>query len=176
IKNIPPNPLIAKYKKKNGKKSINYTLKPVTSAYLRWRDLPSMERHACSERLSSCDETLRDLMKMEYTHEDGDEFVDYSWERAFLIKEDAYQEWLCGKEHVFTLPEFVVILGLYELKEGCFAGVAWIITEYLRKKAPRIKENSKIYGGHYFTKIAKALGYYVDEEVAKCSEPIECEE
>ncbi|GJZ06146.1 hypothetical protein Tco_0539939, partial [Tanacetum coccineum] len=36
---------------------------------------------------------LRNLMKMEYTHEDGDEFVDYSLERALSIKEDVYQEW-----------------------------------------------------------------------------------
>ncbi|GJT43328.1 hypothetical protein Tco_0952043 [Tanacetum coccineum] len=165
IKDTPQNPLITKYEKKNGKKTINYTLKPITSAYLRWRDLPSVERHAYSERLLrlqqknfgtprvvdwdmfnnySCDETLRDLMKMEYTHEDGDEFVDYSCERAFSIKEDVYMErcllffstmyferkvdrtkimketciWfrLCGEEHVFTLPEFAVILGLYDVR------------------------------------------------------------
>nr|GEU45176.1 hypothetical protein [Tanacetum cinerariifolium] len=72
---------------------------------------------------------------MEYTHEDGDMFVDYSWERDFSIKEDVYQEWcleffsamffeirvrtkgvLCGEEHVLTLPEFAVLLGLYEQK------------------------------------------------------------
>ncbi|GJZ97434.1 hypothetical protein Tco_0669887 [Tanacetum coccineum] len=63
------------------------------------------------------DETLRNLMKMEYTHEDGDEFVDYSWERALSIKEDVYQEWLCGEEHVLTLLEFMVLLGLYEQRE-----------------------------------------------------------
>ncbi|GKF94479.1 hypothetical protein Tco_0284179, partial [Tanacetum coccineum] len=73
--------------KEEWKKTINYTLKPVTSLYLKWRDLPSGERHAYSERLS------RDLMKMEYTHEDENEFVDYSWERAFSIKEDVYMEW-----------------------------------------------------------------------------------
>ncbi|GJZ01300.1 hypothetical protein Tco_0519261 [Tanacetum coccineum] len=103
-KDTPPNPLIAKYEKNNGKKTIHYTLKPVTSAYLRWRDLPSVESHAYSERLSrlqqknfgmprvvdwdmfnnySCDETLRDLMKMEYTYEDGNEYVDYMGESFF---------------------------------------------------------------------------------------------
>ncbi|GKB30444.1 hypothetical protein Tco_0869845 [Tanacetum coccineum] len=189
----------------------------------------------------------QDLMKIEYRHEDGDEFMDYSWERAFLIK-------LCGEEHVFTLPEFVVILSLYEpselkyqlfpnnlkinnkefdhnkywkrigeptktnkrtslvkdplmrivhkllvgalvhrtrsreicqkanlwmmsmLEEGRFANMAWIIVEYLCKKTPGIKENSDICGGHYVTKIAKALGYYVEEEVAKFLKPVECEE
>ncbi|GJV24332.1 putative ribonuclease H-like domain-containing protein [Tanacetum coccineum] len=98
-KNTPPNPLISKYKGRNGKKIINYSLKPVTNAYLKWHDLPSMERHTYNEQLSrlqqkdfamprlvnwevfylyGCDETLRNLMKMEYTHEDRDEFVDYS--------------------------------------------------------------------------------------------------
>ncbi|GJW99723.1 hypothetical protein Tco_0183637 [Tanacetum coccineum] len=150
----------------NGKKTINYTLKPVTSAYLKWRELPYEERHAYSERLSrlqqknfgtprvldwymfnnfSYDETLRDLMKMEYTHKHGDKFVDYSWERAFSIKEYMYPEWcfkffstmyferkvditkiikekciwfrLCGEEHVFTLPKIAVIPSLYEPSE-----------------------------------------------------------
>ncbi|GJV90522.1 hypothetical protein Tco_1538335 [Tanacetum coccineum] len=164
---------------------------------------------------------------------------------------------LCGEEHVFTFPEFTVILCLYEpskvkhrlfpihfnnfeinekgfdnneywkrigvptktnkrtslvkdplmrvvhkllvgalvhrtrskercqkadlwmmstFEEGHFTNVAWIIAKYLCKKASGIKENSKICGGHYMTKIARTLGYYVDGEVAKCSEPIECEE
>ncbi|GJR92800.1 hypothetical protein Tco_0264974 [Tanacetum coccineum] len=189
----------------------------------------------------------QDLMKMEYRHEDGDEFMDYSWERAFSIK-------LCREEQVFTQPKFVVILGLYEpselkyllfpnnleindkefadnkywkrigeptktnkrtslvkdplmrivhrllvgalvhrtrsrercqkadlwmmimLEEGRFANMAWIIAEYLYKKTSGIKENSDVCRGHYVTKIVKDLGYYVKEEVAKCSKPIECEE
>nr|GEY61052.1 hypothetical protein [Tanacetum cinerariifolium] len=174
------------------------------------------------------DGAWHEKFKMEYRHEDGDEFVYYSWERAFSIKEDVYREWcleffltmyferkvdrtmiikekciwfrLCGEEHVFTLPEFAVILGLILvgalvhrtrskekcqkedlwmmsiLEEGRFAKAVWIIVEYLCKKSPRIKENSDIYGGHYVPKILKALGYYVDEEVAKFSEPIEYED
>ncbi|GJU80469.1 putative reverse transcriptase domain-containing protein [Tanacetum coccineum] len=150
----------------NDKGTINYSSQQVTNANLRWRDLPSMERHVYSERLSwlqqksfrtprvadwtmfyvySFDETLKDLMKMEYLHNDGDVFVDYSWEIAFSIEGDVYPEWcleffstmyfergvdrtklmtekcvsfrLCGQEHVLTLPEFVVLLGLYEPNE-----------------------------------------------------------
>ncbi|GJY95254.1 hypothetical protein Tco_0511615 [Tanacetum coccineum] len=62
------------------------------------------------------------------------------------------------------------------LEEWRFADVAWIIFEYLCKKAPGIKEYSDICRGHYVTKIERALGYYVEREVAKCSEPIEYEE
>ncbi|GKB08226.1 hypothetical protein Tco_0836510, partial [Tanacetum coccineum] len=36
--------------------------------------------------------------------------------------------------------------------------------------------NSEISGGHYVTKIAKALGYYVNEDLDKCLDPIESEE
>ncbi|GKD74408.1 hypothetical protein Tco_1332690 [Tanacetum coccineum] len=103
------------------------------------RDLPSMERHAYCE---SFDETLNELMKMEYLHDDGDVFIDYSWERALSIEEDVYLRWcleffftmyfergvdrtklitekyvwfrLCGREHVLTLPKFAVLLGLYD--------------------------------------------------------------
>ncbi|GJR67985.1 hypothetical protein Tco_0014050 [Tanacetum coccineum] len=43
------------------------------------------------------------------------------------------------------------------------------------KHARGLKENSLICRGHYVTKIAKSLEYLADEEVSKCSEPIECE-
>nr|GEV38491.1 hypothetical protein [Tanacetum cinerariifolium] len=46
---------------------------------------------------------------------------------------------------------------------------------HLCKLSSGLKENSLICGGHYVTKIASSLGYLVDEEVMKCSEPIECE-
>ncbi|GJX90234.1 hypothetical protein Tco_0343560 [Tanacetum coccineum] len=78
----------------------------------------------------SFDETLKELMKMEYLYNDGDMFVDYSWERALSIEGDVYSEWcleffstmylkcvwfrLCGREHVLTLLKFTVLLGLYE--------------------------------------------------------------
>ncbi|GKC73096.1 hypothetical protein Tco_1118979 [Tanacetum coccineum] len=41
----------------------------------------------------SFDETLKEMMKLEYIHEDGDVFVDYSWERALSIDGDVYPEW-----------------------------------------------------------------------------------
>ncbi|GJU04029.1 hypothetical protein Tco_1114367 [Tanacetum coccineum] len=72
---------------------------------------------------------------------DGDVFVDYSWERALSIDDEVYLEWvleffstmyfdkdvdksnlmkekciwfrLCGNEHILTLLEFVVVLGLF---------------------------------------------------------------
>nr|GEV46015.1 hypothetical protein [Tanacetum cinerariifolium] len=61
------------------------------------------------------------------------------------------------------------------LEEGRDINVAWIIVEFLCKSAPGIKENSDICRGHYVTMIARSLGYYVDEELDKCSELIECE-
>ncbi|GKC66809.1 hypothetical protein Tco_1099407 [Tanacetum coccineum] len=206
-----------------------------------------MERHAYCERLSKLqlkeigtprvaawsmfyvynfDETLKELMKFEYLHSDGDVFVDYSWERALSIEGDVYPEWLCEREHVLTLPEFAILLGLYEeseeptrtnprtslilepiirivrrlivgylvhrlgskercqkrdlwimsaLEESRSINLAWLIAEHLCKHALELKENSLICGGHYLTKIAKSLGYLVDEEVAKYSKPIKCE-
>ncbi|GJR69688.1 hypothetical protein Tco_0015753 [Tanacetum coccineum] len=81
-------------------------------------------------------------MKYGYLHDDEDVFVDYSWERALSIYGDVYPEWcleffsmmyfdrgvdrtklmtekciwfrLCEVEKVLTLPEFAVLLGLYE--------------------------------------------------------------
>ncbi|GJZ20447.1 hypothetical protein Tco_0557037 [Tanacetum coccineum] len=41
------------------------------------------------------------------------------------------------------------------LDEGYNSNVAWILAEYLSWRAPGIKEESKIYGGHFVTKIAK---------------------
>nr|GEU54658.1 ribonuclease H-like domain-containing protein [Tanacetum cinerariifolium] len=60
------------------------------------------------------------------------------------------------------------------LEESRGINLAWVIAEHLCKHAPGLKENSLIYGGHYATKIAKSLGYLVNKEVGKCSEPIEC--
>nr|GEY23809.1 hypothetical protein [Tanacetum cinerariifolium] len=88
------------------------------------------------------EDTLREMMKLEYIYKgDGDVFFDYSWERALLIDDEIYPEWvlgffstlyfdmdvdrtnlmkekciwfrLCRHEHILTLPEFTVVLGLY---------------------------------------------------------------
>ncbi|GJW72138.1 putative reverse transcriptase domain-containing protein [Tanacetum coccineum] len=61
------------------------------------------------------------------------------------------------------------------LEESRGVNLAWVIAEHLSKHALGLKENSLIFGGHYVTKIAKSLGYLVNEELTKCSEPIECE-
>ncbi|GJZ55833.1 hypothetical protein Tco_0611026 [Tanacetum coccineum] len=178
-------------------------------------------------------------MKYEYLHNDGDVFVDYSWEIALSIYGDVYPEWcleffstmyfdkgvdrtklmtkkciwfkLCRVEKVLTLPKFMVLLGLYEdelnhrivhkllvgslvhragskercqkrdmwmmsaLEESRGINLAWVIDEHLCKHASSLNENSLICGGHYVTKIAHSLGYLNEEEVAKCSEPIEYE-
>nr|GFD22066.1 hypothetical protein [Tanacetum cinerariifolium] len=86
--------------------------------------------------------TLREMKKLEYIYEeDGDVFVDYSWERELSIDNEIYPEWvleffstlyfdkvvdrnnlmkekciwfrLCGYEHILTLLEFAVVLGLF---------------------------------------------------------------
>ncbi|GJY56765.1 hypothetical protein Tco_0455880 [Tanacetum coccineum] len=61
------------------------------------------------------------------------------------------------------------------LDESHGINLDWVIAEHLCKHASCFKKNSLICGGHYVTEIAKLLGYLVDEEVAKCSELIECE-
>ncbi|GJS36356.1 hypothetical protein Tco_0534738 [Tanacetum coccineum] len=232
------------------------------------------------------EDTLRKMMKLEYIYEgDGDIFVDYSWERALSIDNEIYPKWvleffstlyfdkdvdrnnlmkekciwfrLCGHEHILTLQEFAVVLGLFtedEVKHRLFevffgrlevddkqfdhkdywtrvgkptltnhkevlvkepimrimhrvimgslvhrvastercqkrdlwmmnaleelrgVNLAWIIADHLYKYAPGTKENNVICAGHYMTKIACFLGYYVDDEIKKCSEPIDSEE
>ncbi|GJW05134.1 hypothetical protein Tco_1563990 [Tanacetum coccineum] len=141
-----PNPLIANFEKRNKQGTIEYHLHQVKNANLKWRELPSAERHAYCERYLGC------KMKYEYLHDDRDVFVDYSWERTLSIYGDVYPEWcleffstmyfdkgvdriklmtekciwfrLCGVEKVLTLLEFAVLLGLYEedeLNHGLFA-------------------------------------------------------
>ncbi|GJW37359.1 hypothetical protein Tco_0060279 [Tanacetum coccineum] len=166
-KDTLPNPLIAEYERRNKRNTITYSLQPVSNANLKWKDLPSVERHAYCEKLSKLQErsfgvprvanwrlfdgygfedTLREMMKLEYIYEgDGDVFVDYSWERALSIDNEIYPEWvleffstlyfdkdvdrtnlmkekciwfrLCGHEHILTLPEFAVVLGLFTEEE-----------------------------------------------------------
>ncbi|GJX84066.1 hypothetical protein Tco_0333547 [Tanacetum coccineum] len=59
------------------------------------------------------------------------------------------------------------------LEEGRSINVAWIIAEYLCRKALGTKDNSGICRGHYVTMIAGLLGYYVDKELEKCSDQID---
>ncbi|GKD82442.1 hypothetical protein Tco_1349281, partial [Tanacetum coccineum] len=50
-KDMLPNSLIMEYKRRNKKNTITYSLQPVLNANLKWRDLPSVERHAYCEKL-----------------------------------------------------------------------------------------------------------------------------
>ncbi|GJW55846.1 retrovirus-related pol polyprotein from transposon TNT 1-94, partial [Tanacetum coccineum] len=85
-KDTLPNRLIIEYEKRNKKNTITYSLQPVSNGNLRWKDLPSAERHTYCER---------NMMKLEYIYEgDGDVFVDYSWERALSIDDEVYPEWV----------------------------------------------------------------------------------
>ncbi|GKC77376.1 hypothetical protein Tco_1128150 [Tanacetum coccineum] len=99
-KDTLPNPLIAEYRRKNKRNTITYSLQPVSNANIKWKDLPSIERHAYCEKLSKLqkrsfrvqrvanwrlfngygfEDTLREMVKLEYIYEgDGDVFVDYS--------------------------------------------------------------------------------------------------
>nr|GEW41061.1 hypothetical protein [Tanacetum cinerariifolium] len=210
-------------------------------------------------------------------------FVDYSWERELSIDDEIYPEWvleffstfyfdkdvdrtnlmkekciwfrLCGHEHILTLPEFAVLLGLFTknevehrlfkiyfsklkvddkqfdhkdywtrvgqptlanhkevlvkepllrimhkvivgslvhkeasrercqkwdlwmmstLEESRGVNLAWVIADHLYKHTPGAKENSVICVGHYVTGTASFLGHYVDDEIKKCSELIDC--
>nr|GEW97586.1 hypothetical protein [Tanacetum cinerariifolium] len=156
-----PNQLIANFKKRDKQGTIEYHLQQVKNFNLKWRELPLAERHAYCKRLSklqgkgfgiprvfdgyNIEETLKNKMKYEYLHDDGDVFVDYSWERALSIYGDVYSEWcleffsmiyfdkgvdrtklmtksciwfrLYGVKKVLTLPEFMALLGLYEEDE-----------------------------------------------------------
>nr|GEV81089.1 hypothetical protein [Tanacetum cinerariifolium] len=300
------NPLITEYERRNKRNTITYSLKPVSNANLKWKDLPSVKRHAYCEKLSKLQEmsfgvprvanwrfcegygfedTLREMMKLEYIYKgDGDVFVDYSWERALSTDNEIYPEWvleffstlyfhkdvdrnnlmkekciwfrLCGHKHILILPDFTVVLGLFTydevkhrlfkvyfgrvevddkqfgykdywtrvgkptltnhkevlvkeplmqivhkvivgslvhrvtsrercqkrdlwlmsaLKESHGVNLAWIIADHLYKHVLGTKENNVICAGHYVTKIACFLRYCVDDEIKKCSEPIDCE-
>ncbi|GJZ40093.1 hypothetical protein Tco_0586656 [Tanacetum coccineum] len=139
-----PNPLIAEYEKRNKRNTITYSLQHVSNANLKWRDFPSVERHAYCKKLLKLQERIFGVPRIA-NWRDGDVFVDYSWERALLIDNEIYHEWvleffstlyfdrdmdrnnlmkdkciwfrLCGHEHILTLPEFAVVLGLFTEKE-----------------------------------------------------------
>ncbi|GJX81010.1 hypothetical protein Tco_0329159 [Tanacetum coccineum] len=115
-KDTLPNPLITEYEKRNKKNTITYSLQPVSNGNLKWKDLPSVERHTYCERLLKLhdrsigvprvgnwgmfnaygfEDTLRNMMKLEYIYKgDGDVFVDYSWERALSINDEVYPKWV----------------------------------------------------------------------------------
>ncbi|GKB29731.1 hypothetical protein Tco_0869132 [Tanacetum coccineum] len=233
------NPLIAEYEKRNKKNTISYSLQPVSNGNLKWKDLPSVERHTYSERFSKLhdrsigvpkvgnwgvfnaygfEDILRNMMKLEYIYEgDGDVFVDYSWEIALSIDNEVYPEWVLeffsmmeywnkvGKPTLTHHKEVLVkeplmwivhklIVGslvhrlasrercqkqdlwmMSALEESRGVNLAWIIADHLYKHASETKKSNVICAGHYVTKIASSLGYCVDDEIKKCSDPIDCE-
>ncbi|GKA48297.1 hypothetical protein Tco_0741255, partial [Tanacetum coccineum] len=250
-KDTLPNPLIAEYEKRNKRNTITYSLQPVSNVNLKWRDLPFVERHAYCKKLSKLQERSFGVLEFFSTL-----YFDKDVDRNNLMKEKCIWFRLCGHEHILTLPEFVVVLGLFtedEVKHRLFevyfgrlevdgkqfdhkdywtkvgkptltnhkevlvkeplmrivhkvimgslvhrvasrerfqkrdlwmmsaleesrgVNLAWIIADHLNKHAPGTKENSVICAGHYVTKIACFLGYYMDDEIKKCSEPIDCE-
>nr|GFA17704.1 hypothetical protein [Tanacetum cinerariifolium] len=136
--------------------------------------------------LSLVSEYLKDL---EECMDDGDPtvanwrlFDGYCFEdtlrdvyRNNLMKKKCIWFRLCGHRHILTLPECAIVLGLFIEDESREVNLAWIIADHLYKHALKTKENSVICAGHYVTKIACFLGYYVDDEIKKCSEPIDCE-
>nr|GEU66354.1 hypothetical protein [Tanacetum cinerariifolium] len=165
-KDTLPNPLIAEHEKRNKKNTITYSLQPVLNGNLKWKDLPFMERLTYY--------TLRNMTKLEYIYEgDGDVFIDYSWERALSINDEVYPEWvleffstmcfdkdvdksnlmtekciwfrLCENEHILTLLEFVVMLGLFmedEVNHRLF-GVHFDHREYWTKDGKPTLTNHK---------------------------------
>nr|GEV63592.1 hypothetical protein [Tanacetum cinerariifolium] len=64
-----------------------------------------------------CGDALLDMMKIEYMHKEP---LHKNLASTLLQKSlPLFQkrEWLCGKEHAYTLPEFAVLLGLYSQSE-----------------------------------------------------------
>ncbi|GJZ60426.1 hypothetical protein Tco_0616242 [Tanacetum coccineum] len=143
-KDTLPNPLIAEYERRNKRNTITYSFQPVSNANLKWKDFPSVERHAYCLGFERSFEEDDEIVSTSYEG-DGDVFVDYSWERALSIDNEIYPEWvleffstlyfdkdvdrtnlmkekciwfrLCGHEHILTLPEFAVVLGLFTEEE-----------------------------------------------------------
>nr|GEW99754.1 hypothetical protein [Tanacetum cinerariifolium] len=161
------------------------------------------------------------MMKLEYIYEgDGDVFVDYLWERALSIDDEIYHEWgleffstlyfhkdvdrtylrkekciwfrLCGHEHILTLPEFPVILGLFikdEVEQRLFKIyfgklevddkqliIRIIGLELEEMPKTRFVDDERFRGvawSHYVTRFASFLGYCMDDEIKKCSVPID---
>nr|GEY11311.1 reverse transcriptase domain-containing protein [Tanacetum cinerariifolium] len=160
-----PNPLITNFEKQNKQGTVEYHLQQVKNANLKWSELPSMETHAYCERLSKLqeDELKHRLLAINFTKLEVDDKLfnhDAYWQQ---IRADSKER--CQKRDLWLMSA---------LDESNGINLAWVLAKHLCTHAPGLKENSLICVGHYVTKIAQSLRYLVDEEVAKCSEPIEC--
>ncbi|GKE49353.1 hypothetical protein Tco_1480611 [Tanacetum coccineum] len=127
-------------------------------------------------------DTLREMMKLEYIYEgDRDVFVDYSWERALSIDNEIYPEWVLelistlyfDKDADRTILMKEKCLFTEEEVEHCLFEVYFSKLEVDDKQFDYKDYWTRV--GHYVTKIASFLGYCVDDEIKKCSEPIDYE-
>nr|GEU41694.1 hypothetical protein [Tanacetum cinerariifolium] len=127
------------YKKVEGDEAWHAKFEVTTSkSYARIVSKPAY----CNFKKRNKQGNFKNKMKYEYLHDDGDVFIDYSWERDLSIYGDVYLEWcleffsmmyfdkgvdrtnlmtkkciwfrLFRVEKVLTLPEFMVLLGFYE--------------------------------------------------------------
>ncbi|GJV78034.1 retrovirus-related pol polyprotein from transposon TNT 1-94 [Tanacetum coccineum] len=207
-KDTLPNPLIAEYERRNKRNTITYSLQPVSNANLKWRDLLSVKRHAYCEKLSKLQEmsfrvprvanwrlfdgygfedTLREMMKLEYIYEgDGYIFVDYSWERALLIDNEIYPEWVL---HILTLLEFAIMLGLFtedEVKHRLFEGYFGRLEVddkkfdhkdyWTRVGKPALTNHKEVLVKEPLMRIVhKVIVGSLVHRIKKCLEPIDCE-
>ncbi|GJS78296.1 hypothetical protein Tco_0728177 [Tanacetum coccineum] len=108
-KDTLPNPLIAEYERMNKRNTITYSLQPVSNANLKWKDLPSVERHAYCFR-----DNLEEMIKLDvWSSFVSTLYFEKNVDRNNLMKEKCIWFQLYGHEHILTLPEFVVVLGLF---------------------------------------------------------------
>ncbi|GJT61018.1 hypothetical protein Tco_1004551 [Tanacetum coccineum] len=186
-KDTLPNPLIAKYEKKNKKNTITYSLQPVSNGdgdvfvdysweralsiddevYLEWHIL-TLPEFALVLGLFTEDEVNHRLFSVHFGKLEVDD-------RQF----DHREYWTkVGKPTLTNHKEVVVKKPLMRIMHKLISrgvNLAWIIADQLYKHAPGTKESSIICVGHCVTRIASSLGYCVDDEIKKCSEPIDCE-
>ncbi|GKA13063.1 hypothetical protein Tco_0692609 [Tanacetum coccineum] len=147
-----------------------------------------------------CEDALMDMMKIEYMNEDGYLFLDRSWENVFSNGEKFYREWflkfyskmyfnrkvnrnkimtekciwfrLCGKEHVYTLIEFAVLLGLYcqsEVQHSLFE------THFVRLMTNDKGFNYDAYWNRTGQPTTEKKKLADIRELAKCLEPVKSE-
>nr|GEU90390.1 hypothetical protein [Tanacetum cinerariifolium] len=197
------NPLITNYEKRNKQGTVEYYVQQVKNANLKWEELPSIERHAYCEQLSKLQE--QDIHSDSDVFEDysweraisisGDVYLEWCLEffstiyfnkwvdRTKLITEKCIWFRLCRHEQVLTLPQFAVLLGLYkedELKYRLFAlhfTKLEVDDKLFNHDAYWVgsKERCQKRDLWLMSALDESHGYLVDEEVAKCSEPIESE-
>ncbi|GKE12025.1 hypothetical protein Tco_1415576 [Tanacetum coccineum] len=173
-KDTLPNPLIVEYEKRNKRNTIAYSLQPVSNANLKWRDLPSVERHAYCEKLSKLQERSFGVPR----------------ERALLIDNEIYPEWVLEFFSTLYIDKDVDRNNLMKLEvddkqfdhKDYWTRVSKPTLTNHREvlvKEPLMRIVHKVIVGSLvhreLRRIACFLGYCVDDEIKKCSELIDCE-